>query len=55
MRGQLYGVTIPEGRGGWCLGTYQVSVTLYGLGLGLGGGLKHRDRPFGTTTFKVGR
>jgi len=36
VRGQLYGVTIPGGRGAWCPGTYQVSVTLYDLGLAEG-------------------
>ena len=53
VRGQLYGVTIPGGRGsnGWCPGTYQVSVTLYDLGLA--GGLKHPDRPFGTAAFTI--
>jgi hypothetical protein len=53
VRGQLYGVTSPEGRAshGWCPGTYKVSVTLYDLGLA--GGLKHPDRPFGSATFTV--
>jgi hypothetical protein len=55
VRGQLYGVTIPGGRGshGWCPGSYQVSVTLYDLGLA--GGLKHRDQPFGSAAFTVTR
>lgn len=59
VRGQLYSVTIrPDGNPGnssdrWCAGTYQVSVTLYDLGLV--GGLKHPDRPFGTATFTVRR
>jgi len=57
VRGQLYGVPIsPSGNLGkswdrWCLGTYRVSVTLYDLGLA--GGLKHPDRPFGAATFTV--
>lgn len=55
VRGQLYGVTIPgaSGPNGWCPGTYQVSLTLYDLGLA--GGLKQPDRPFGTATFTVKR
>lgn len=59
VRGQLYGVTIPpdgnpdNSSDGWCAGTYQVSVTLYDLGLA--GGLKHPDRPFGAATFTVRR
>jgi hypothetical protein len=57
VRGRLYGVTIPSdgrpgrGSGGWCPGTYHVSVTLYDLGLA--GGLRHADRPFGRATFTV--
>ena len=55
VRGQLYSLQTPDSRGrgshGWCPGTYRVSVTLYDLGLA--GGLKHPDRPFGSATFTV--
>jgi hypothetical protein len=55
VRGHVYGVTIPGGRGptGLCPGTYRVTVTLYDLGLA--GNLKHPARPFGTAVFTVKR
>lgn len=57
VRGQLYRVQLrPDGHdhgspSSWCPGTYHVSVTLYDLGLA--GGLKRPDGPFGTATFTV--